>query len=392
MASIAQRFYFKNTKQAGNSANVWDLDDAVPPSQVASTVITYSTNSQVQKRIVPFTTVTATTAAPAVGTAASGNGWKLTDANANSGQVRRIAPGTFTVIGSIGSGGYALLAGNPSYTLTAILYRISTAGVSTELGRGSATATAAQNTAFALSPTITLAETFLQPGETIQLEFYLTAQATQNALGQVTNNNVLFKVEVAGNVGCVDLPAPGLRTRYQRSDLVSATGQAIRQAVTVGKLALVTGLGQATLGQRVVSTLKAVTGAGSIAMQRTIGLPRLASGTGIASLGQRTITLIPKLATGLGDVDNLKKVVLTAKVAIGTGVAIASRQIQGQRSFAVTGTGSAGFRRSIISARKFLAVGTGSANAVLGIPQNVLNRLAGGVTYVVKKITYIFDD
>jgi hypothetical protein len=219
MTSYAQRFYPAKTRPTGSST-FYDFLETLPAADT-TTNVQYTTNAQVQKRIIPFAASTATQAPPAVGGAASNIGWRFrsADSDADNGEPRVIAAGSWRPAITIQTGTYALLAANPNFTLTAVLYRIR-AGVSTELGRGTASGAAAASSALTLNPTIALAAQTLLPGDLLQAEYYLTGQATQNALGQVTNQTVLVKIGDANTY--LDLGNP-LRTVATRSTITEST-------------------------------------------------------------------------------------------------------------------------------------------------------------------------
>lgn len=219
MTSYAQRFYPAKTRPTGNST-FYDFVETLPPADTTTTV-TYSTNAQVQKRIIPFAASSATQAAPAVGAAASNIGWRFrsADIDAGSGEPRVIEAGAWHPAITIQTGSYALLAANPNFTLTAILYLIR-AGASTELGRGTASGAVAANSALVLNPTINLAAQTLLPGDLLQAEYYLTGQATNNVLGQTTAQTALVKI---GDLNTyLDLDSP-LRTVATRSTVTEST-------------------------------------------------------------------------------------------------------------------------------------------------------------------------
>lgn len=233
MTAYVDRFYAASTKQAGNPANVYDLLETVPAAATGAT-LTWSATAVSTRRVVPFTNQTSSTAEPAANAAASGNGWRLrtVDVDAASGEPRVVVAGSTSVVCSLTTGSYALLAASPSYRLMGILYKLSAAGVSTEVGRATSTLTVAATTTQTFTATFAHAVITLQPGETLQVEMYVTGAATANVLGTVTNN--VCTVDLGAVTG-LDLASP-LRTVATRSAADSspaATDSAVRSQVDV---------------------------------------------------------------------------------------------------------------------------------------------------------------
>lgn len=224
MGSLAQTFALNASKEPGLPANVYDSTDTAGTSLI-TTWLTWTTTASSPRRVVPFTNATTAIAVPAVGTAASGNGWRMRQAVEVAGtdtEPRRVPAGNLLMVLRITPGDYALLAESPTYGITAILYRIGPTGTSTEIARAIGSTTAAANTQVNLVSAIVLAtDVLLAAGETLQVETYVSGAATANTLGTVTNNTVTIQTGplVASRIV---LPTPGLRTRFLRSGSDSA--------------------------------------------------------------------------------------------------------------------------------------------------------------------------
>lgn len=239
MPSYAQRFFCTNTKQSSPAlpAQVYDLTEAGAVVGAATT-LTWSANAQSFRRVNPYANNAATTAPPATGGAASNFGWRLrrADSDAQGDSERFIAAGTWSVNIAITTGAYALLAANPNYSATAVIYRVSPTGTLTEMGRATAAArTVAANTQHDLTATVDLPEVVLAPGETLQVECYVQGQATANLLNQVTNNVVTVRTAQS----YVD-PGSPLRTRFTRSvaEDVPGVGQSAARVLAVVRAAV----------------------------------------------------------------------------------------------------------------------------------------------------------
>lgn len=237
MTSYAQRFYSRSAKTAGNPTDLYDLDEATQ-ANTTTTTATFTSTTAATVRVTPFKATSTGVAVPAVGAAASNVGWRLPllAANADNGEPRVILAGQYQLVLSATTGTYALLAASPSYVVTAIAYKIGTGGASTEIGRGTSTVTVAATTTQTFTAVFNLgSDVTLQPGETIQVEFYFRGQATANALNQVTNNTVIFNV---GAQTGINLPADlvtvatrtGMDTAPTSTDTATRTQTDVRRS------------------------------------------------------------------------------------------------------------------------------------------------------------------
>jgi hypothetical protein len=370
MAVRGPNFTYYTTATDTPPAGVNDLLDGIG-ADLTSGQMTGSTSAAVTFQIVPNGTAIPGTASAANTSLANNKGWQIpptTGMAVTGSTVRRIPNGA--VLHSNITVRATGLTGND--TATVHWYKRSAAGALTSIGSATNTApngSLGTTTNFGADLTVTQNWDFA-PGETLYVEHYLTiAQQT------VTAGTATYKLATAG-VQQINNPN-GILYVYSNSQAVAGAGTSIKQAITAGKVALVTGLGVTALGPRAVAVSKVVIGAGISAVRRSVGLPRAAAGAGLAILGPRTVGLSARLASGAGSFSAIYKVILTAKVATGTGVVTATRTVTAHRAFAVLGSGIPGFARAIISARSFAVSAVGAVKARLDMDSVVFNRASG---------------
>lgn len=387
MASTASRFYNRNG--AAISGNLYNFLEAFGTGNNATTIADFGTSGGAKTiRFNPLATATATTAVPSVGAAAGNMGWRLTAAGINrdvSTDLAVVASGTWTqTLAYTGN----RTTGNVTFTV--IFYSVvESSGVSTEICRGTNTvlALAAIPTAVSIGQT-GVALQALPSGTALQIEIYATSAS------DLVANNVAIVIERNLAVDTyLDLPTPGLRTRFVRALAValtlatSATRKSTLNAKSVA-LSLSTNFARQITSFRAFSV--ALTLATAIS-KRVTPIPKTVALT-LATAISKAITPIPKsVALSLSTAVSKRVTLLPKSVALTLSTAF-SRQITAFRAFTVALTLNTGFGRSLIAARSFSVALALAVKARVDIPVTALNRIAAGGTTVIRKFIQIFDD
>jgi hypothetical protein len=207
--TTAAKFYPRTL----GTGSVRELATAAEGAAVGTTKAAF--NSTTVKRLVPFTTVpTGTTnALPAANAAAGGAGWRLTSTLLEGTATEpRYLPGTAINWQWRMTSDQVL---GVATTLTVIAYRISSVGVSTELGRVSSGSVNLTTTATLFNVNVPISDVTFAAGESLQFELYVASAA--GALG--ATSTITASIDAASNVNIV---APGVRTRYLRTPADSA--------------------------------------------------------------------------------------------------------------------------------------------------------------------------
>lgn len=228
MGTAARVFYPANTAWDGTGgAVVKKLLDAGTNSQDTTTKVVFGTNTTLRTIIVQPYTSNSTS-----GTTGEQNfGWAVNVSSADGMQSTAPPVGHERVI-LAGSWSFAVpmyaaltqtgLSGDQT-TLTAVIYRVSSSGTRTELGRGSSAATTVTGLT-AGTPTnitwaVTLGQVTLAADETVQVS--LEVQAKGNATGQT----LTVVTQPSTNPCTVTLPAPGVVTaKYVSGTVYDTTG------------------------------------------------------------------------------------------------------------------------------------------------------------------------
>jgi hypothetical protein len=272
-----------------------------------------------------------------------------------------------------------------SDTITLTLYRRA-AGVGGALtSLGSATATAANGatgttTTAAGTVTIAGADVVLAPGETFYVEAYVSV------LGQLVAGTAVCTLD-ATTTWSFNTPN-GILYRYLQS---AAAGVSVRAAKQVA-------VGVSRAATATANAVKAV----KLATQKAATMNAQAVATKGLKLGPKQAGVVVTAAKSLnvGLKPQAAGVTLTAAKRVTIGAFRAATITAGAayakaitKTIAATVTASASLAKFLNLSRKGAASVSTSASAVIGLPQTVLNRFAGGATTVVKKaITYIFGD
>ncbi len=343
----AQRVYLTTTLASGS------LRQLLTTATAANTATKNTYSSGVTQQVVPLTANTTTKAVPAVNAAAANVGWKLTAAElgATATAPRIVSAGTLVVTLNVVSD--ALLG--MGSTITAIAYKISSDGVSTEIGRTANASQTIGTTAANAVVNITISAQTFAVGEELQVEVY--ASGSQSALGAA--QSLTWNL---GTVAYVDVPAPGVRTRFivSSSDTATAADALTRTATFPRGLTDSAPAADTLTRQTVLARQIADTAPAADALTRTVTFKRALSDTAAASDAfTRTASFIRTMSDSAPAAD-----VLTRRLTLA-------------RALPDAAPASDVFSRQLIYVRQ--------------ISDNI-GATGGGTVIVVKRPVYVFDD
>lgn len=390
MPTTAQVFYLSATDQDGSwGTDVRKLLEAAPASNATTICAHPNAAGTTLITLDPYST------SSTQGDTRDALGWALNATGADgvdsvAGALRVIPAGTwqFSNPASVPVGGTA--TGSLTASLLIRVFRVSAAFVRTQLfsvttntvastglaaGTGTLTASSAQP------------EIVLQAGETIHVGYQSQVVQVAGLVGATVAGNATYTTGAA----TVTLPSPGLRTINSRSSAIATAPLALLGRRTAGITRGVLSAGLAATARAVVAARSsAVQMVGLAALQRLIRLaPKSAAMAGLPAVSKR-ISPLP-LLTVTAPVASLIKSVRKTLQAIAVGVPSAAKRVAPGPKTA-TAVGLAATQRALIAVRTFQVSMVGVAMLLVRIGQNVLNRLAGGATTVIRRTTNIFDD